>query len=136
MAPLFLTCLKETFHRYFCCPYSTENVEQMHSPSAGDLHTEILMIIKTALYSSPTFFFSRRKNSVSMQSCQHHEWCYKPEGMKAIKGAVWNTYICNAITCFMASGRRDAGLAGGLHEVTSLSVTQPRVVVSFKLKTS
>lgn len=57
----------------------------------------------------------------------------KPEGTKAIKEAVWNTYICNAIMCFMAGGGRDAGLAGSLYEVTPLSVTQPRVVTSFKL---
>lgn len=36
--------------------------------------------------------------------------------------------------CFMAGGGRDAGLAGNLYEVTSLSVTQPWVVISFKLK--
>lgn len=104
----------------------------MHSHSAGDLHTEVLMIDRAALDPSPPFF-SSRKNSVSMQSCQHHEWCYKPEGTKAIKAAVWNTYICNAITCFMAGGGGDAGLAGSLYEVTSLPVTQPRAIISFKL---
>lgn len=55
-APLFLTCLKETFHRYCHCPHSTENAEQMHSPSAGDLHTEILMSNRSALYYSPHHF--------------------------------------------------------------------------------
>lgn len=53
MAPLFLTCLKETFHRYVHSPYSIDNAEQLHSPSAGDLHTEILIINISALYSSP-----------------------------------------------------------------------------------
>lgn len=33
----------------------------------------------------------------------------------------------------MAGGGRDAGLAGSLDGVTSLSVTQPRVAISFKL---
>lgn len=33
----------------------------------------------------------------------------------------------------MAGGGGDAGLAGSLEEVTSLPVTQPRVITSFKL---
>lgn len=34
--------------------------------------------------------------------------------------------------CFMAGGGGDAGRAGSLDEVTSLPVTQPWVIVSFK----
>ena len=68
-----------------------------------------------------------------MRSCQHHERCYKPGGTKAIKAAARNTYICNARTCCMAGGGRGAGSAGRLYEGTSLSVTQPRAGISFKL---
>lgn len=33
------------FQQVFSQPHSTENAEQMHSPSAGDLHTEILTLV-------------------------------------------------------------------------------------------
>lgn len=64
----------DDFHLFF-----TANAEQMHSPSAGDLHTEVLMIDGALLDPPhhlpppPPFKLER---TVSMQHCQHHEWCY------------------------------------------------------------